>query len=184
LFITKVILQIVDPHKEFVVCIDASLDGLGGVLLQYDYAIAYESRKLKHYENNYATHDIELAIILHALRMLRRYMLGRRFLLKTGNISLNYCFGQHNLNSWQDICLYFLREYGFEIKYIKGKEKKIGDALSKKLNAIFSSNVQSNLKQRIKSTAKSDEDYIKLWEKFHNYDSIGDENKLVVIKRV
>jgi hypothetical protein len=89
-------------------------------------------------------------------------LLGRRFLLKTDNISLKYFFDQQNLNARQAICLSFLSEYDFEIKHIKGKENKITDALSKKINAIFSSNIQSDLKQRIKSTTESDENYKKL----------------------
>ena len=49
------ILRIVDPNKEFVVCTDACNDGLGGVLTQEGHVIAYESRKLKIHEKNYAT---------------------------------------------------------------------------------------------------------------------------------
>ena len=63
------ILKIVDPFMDFVVCIDACNEGLGGVLLQYNYVVGYESRKLKDHENNYATHDLELAAIIRSLKM-------------------------------------------------------------------------------------------------------------------
>ena len=56
-----------DPSKEFVVCIDASVDGLGVVLMQDGRVIAYESRKLKDHEIFYPTHDLELAAVMHAL---------------------------------------------------------------------------------------------------------------------
>ena len=52
------ILWIADPDGYFVVCVDTSKEGLGGVLLQNDYAIYYESWKLKEHEKNYSTHDI------------------------------------------------------------------------------------------------------------------------------
>ena len=55
------ILRIADPNKEFVVCTDAYNDGLGGVLTQEGHVIAYDSRKLKVHEKNYATYDLELA---------------------------------------------------------------------------------------------------------------------------
>ena len=55
------ILRIVDLNKDFIVCTDACNDGLGGVLTQEGYVIAYESRKLKVHEKNYATYDLELA---------------------------------------------------------------------------------------------------------------------------
>ena len=47
---TAPILRIADPYKDFVVCTDACLEGLGGVLLQEDYVISYESRTLKIHE--------------------------------------------------------------------------------------------------------------------------------------
>ena len=48
---------------------DACNDGLGGVLTQEGHVIAYESRKLKIHENNYATYDLELFVVIHALKM-------------------------------------------------------------------------------------------------------------------
>ena len=79
------ILRIVDPNKEFVVCTDACNDGLGGVLTQEGHVIAYESRKLKIHEKNYATYDMELAAIIHALKMWRHHLIGIKFILMTDN---------------------------------------------------------------------------------------------------
>jgi hypothetical protein len=53
---------VVDPYKYFTVCVDASKEGLGGVLSQDGHVICYESRKLKEHEGNYVTHDLELAL--------------------------------------------------------------------------------------------------------------------------
>jgi len=88
LLTTAPILKIIDPHKDFVVCTDACNEGLGGVVIQEDHVMAYESRKLKKHEKNYATYDLELAAIIHALKMWRHYLIGRRFLLMSDNISL------------------------------------------------------------------------------------------------
>ena len=63
------ILKIDDPFKDFIVCTNACNEGLGGVLLQDNYVVAYEFIKLKDHEKNYATHDLELAAIIHALKM-------------------------------------------------------------------------------------------------------------------
>jgi hypothetical protein len=65
------ILNIVNREEDFVVCIDTWKEGLGGVLTQNEHVICYESRKLKEHERNYATHDLELAAIVHALKMWR-----------------------------------------------------------------------------------------------------------------
>ena len=62
------------------VCTDACNDGLGDVLTQDGHVIAYESRKLKIHENNYATYDLELAVVIHALKMWRHHLIGRNLL--------------------------------------------------------------------------------------------------------
>ena len=96
---TAPLLKIDVPFKDFVVCTDACKEGLGGVLWQEKYVVAYESMKLKEHEKNYATHDLELAAIIHTLKMWRRYLIGRKFLLMSDNISLKYLFDQQNLNA-------------------------------------------------------------------------------------
>ena len=63
------LLRIVDPNKDFIVCIDASKDGLGGVLTQDGHVICNESIKLKDHEKIYAIHDMELGAIIHALKI-------------------------------------------------------------------------------------------------------------------
>ena len=68
---TAPILKIVDPDKEFFVCTNACREGLGGVLLQENSVIAYESRKLKTHEQNYSAYDLDLAAVIHALKMWR-----------------------------------------------------------------------------------------------------------------
>ena len=103
------------------VCIDACGQGLGGVLIQDKHMICYESRKLKEHENNYATQDLELAAIVHALKMWRHYLMGRIFELRIDHCGLKYLFDHPTLNARQARWLDFLCEFDFEIKHIKGK---------------------------------------------------------------
>jgi hypothetical protein len=76
-------LGIVDPNEDFIVCIDACKEGLVGVLSQNGHVVCYESRKLKEHERKYVTHDLELAIIVCALKMWRHLLMGRIFELRT-----------------------------------------------------------------------------------------------------
>ena len=121
LLTTTPILKITYPHKDFFVYTDACNEGLGGVLTQEGHVIAYESRKLKIHEKNYATYDLELVAVIHALKMWHHYLIDRRFLLMSDNMSLKYLFDQQNLNARQARWLAFLSKYNFEIKHIKGK---------------------------------------------------------------
>jgi hypothetical protein len=79
------VLNIIDPNESFVVCTNACKEGLGGVLTQNGHVIGYESRKIKEHERNYVTHDLELVAIVHALKMLRHYLMGKIFELRTTN---------------------------------------------------------------------------------------------------
>jgi hypothetical protein len=63
------ILKVADPDKDFTVCVNASKEELGGVLTQEGHVICYESRNLKEHKRNYVTHDLELAAVIHALKM-------------------------------------------------------------------------------------------------------------------
>ena len=91
---------------------------------------------MKEHEKNYATHDLELAAIEHALKMWRHYLMGRRFELRTDHCGLKYLFDQPTLNARQSRWLEFLCEFDFEIKHIKGKENKVADALSRKVQEM------------------------------------------------
>jgi hypothetical protein len=79
LLTTAPILSIADPNKDYVVCTDASKEGVGGVLMQEGRVIAYESRKLKEHEQKYSAYDLELAAVIHALKMWRHYLWGGNF---------------------------------------------------------------------------------------------------------
>jgi hypothetical protein len=93
------VLKIVDPNEIFMVCIDACKEGLRGFLMKNGHVIGYEYINIKEHERNYATHELELASIVHTLRMWRHYLMGRRFELRTDHIGLKYVFEQPALNA-------------------------------------------------------------------------------------
>ncbi|XP_058726825.1 uncharacterized protein LOC131598218 [Vicia villosa] len=66
---TAPVLVIPDPDRSYEVFCDASKKGLGGVLMQDSKVVAYASRQLKSHEENYPTHDLELAAIVFALKI-------------------------------------------------------------------------------------------------------------------
>jgi hypothetical protein len=76
LLTTTPILKVPNMDADFLVCTDASKEGLGGVLMQDSRVIAYISRKLRRHEENYAMHDLELLAIVYALKVWRHYLVG------------------------------------------------------------------------------------------------------------
>ncbi|WVZ50238.1 hypothetical protein U9M48_001512 [Paspalum notatum var. saurae] len=85
----------------FTVYCDASKEGLGCVLMQEGKVIAYASRQLRKHEVNYPTHDLELAAVVHALKIWRHYLFGTRCEFYTDHKSLKYIFTQNELNMRQ-----------------------------------------------------------------------------------
>jgi hypothetical protein len=75
---TAPVLAMPDIHKSFDIYCDASKQGLGYVLMQGGHVIAYASRQLRKHEQNYPTHDLELAAVIHALKIWRHYLLGHK----------------------------------------------------------------------------------------------------------
>ncbi|KAA0048100.1 putative 22 kDa kafirin cluster [Cucumis melo var. makuwa] len=60
--VTALVLTVPDGSGSFVIYSDASKKGLGCVLMQQGKVVAYTSRQLKSHEQNYPTHDLELAV--------------------------------------------------------------------------------------------------------------------------
>ncbi|GJU27932.1 putative reverse transcriptase domain-containing protein [Tanacetum coccineum] len=72
------ILALPEGNDNFVVYCDASLQGLGAILMQREKVIAYASRQLKPHEENYTTHDLELGAVIFALKIWRHYLYGTK----------------------------------------------------------------------------------------------------------
>jgi hypothetical protein len=81
-----------DMEKPFSINCDASGQGLGCVLMKDGRVVAYASRQLRKHEVNYPTHDLELAAIVHTLKIWRHYLMGKRCELYMDHKSLKYIF--------------------------------------------------------------------------------------------
>ncbi|WVZ90111.1 hypothetical protein U9M48_036441, partial [Paspalum notatum var. saurae] len=126
---TAPVLTLPDQQKKFIVYCDASRDGLGSVLMQKGKVIAYASRQLRKHELNYPTHDLELAAVVHALKIWRHYLYGQHCEIYTDHKSLKYIFTQNELNMRQRRWLELIKDYDMEIYCHPGKANKIRELL-------------------------------------------------------
>jgi hypothetical protein len=126
-----------DNTKSFEVYCDASGTGLGCVLMQDNRVIAYASRALRPHEQNYHTHDLELAAIVHALKIWRHYLMGAHCNIYTDHKSLKYIFTQADLNMRQRRWLELIKDYDLEVHYHPGKANVVADALSRKAQCNY-----------------------------------------------
>ena len=129
---TAPVLTLPEGPDGYVIYCDASGVGLGCVLMQHGKVIAYASRQLRKHEKNYPTHDLELAVVVHALKIWRHYLYGVHVDIYTDHKSLQYIFKQKELNLRQRRWLELLKDYDVDILYHPGKANVVADALSRK----------------------------------------------------
>ncbi|GKC51128.1 reverse transcriptase domain-containing protein [Tanacetum coccineum] len=127
-----IILALLEGNDDFFVYCDASHQGLGAVLMQREKVIAYASRQLKPNEENYTTHDLELGVVVFALKIWRHYLYGTKCTVFTDHKSLQHILDQKELNMRQRRWLELLADYDCEIRYHPGKANVVADALSQK----------------------------------------------------
>ncbi|KAL0546451.1 hypothetical protein IC582_016360 [Cucumis melo] len=132
--VTAPVLTVPDGSGSFVIYSDASKKGLGCVLMQQGKVVAYASRQLKSHEQNYPTHDLELAAVVFALKIWRHYLYGEKIQIFTDHKSLKYFFTQKELNMRQRRWLELVKDYDCEILYHPAKANVVADALSRKVS--------------------------------------------------
>jgi hypothetical protein len=146
------VLILPDVTKKLDIYCDAPRQGLRCVLMQDGQVVSYASRQLRKHEENYPTHDLELAAVVHALKIWRHYLISHRCEIYSDHKSLKYIFTQNNLNLRQRRWLELIRDYDLRINYHPGKANVVADALSRKKyrNATFAKRIQLELHKEIK----------------------------------
>jgi hypothetical protein len=86
------VLVLLDLTKKFDIYCDASHRGLGCILMQEGQVVCSTYLQLRKHEKNYPTHDLELAIVVHALKIWRHYLIGLRYEIYSYHKSLKYIF--------------------------------------------------------------------------------------------
>ncbi|GJX80243.1 putative reverse transcriptase domain-containing protein [Tanacetum coccineum] len=125
------ILALPEGSEDFIAYCDASIKGLGAVLMQREKVIAYASRQLKIHEKNYTTNDLELGAVVFALKIWRHYLYGTKCTVFTDHKGLQYILNQKELNMRQRRWLELLSDYDCEIRYHPGMANVVADALSR-----------------------------------------------------
>lgn len=119
----------VDYYKFFIYN-DACSTRFGCALMRKDRVVSYASRKLKLYEHDYPTHDLELAVVVYALKIWRYNLHGVKCEIYTDHNSLKYFFTQKELNIRQMRWLELVKNYDCSINYHLKKTNVVVDALN------------------------------------------------------
>jgi hypothetical protein len=106
---------------------------------------------LRKHEENCPTHDLELAAVVHALKIRRHYLIDDRCEIYSDHKSLKYIFTQTNLNLRQHRWLELIKHYDIRINYHPRKANVVADALSRKkyCSVIFARRMRLEMCQEI-----------------------------------
>nr|GEY48466.1 putative reverse transcriptase domain-containing protein [Tanacetum cinerariifolium] len=126
------ILALPEGNNDFIVYCDASIQGLGAVLMQREKVITYASRQLKPHRENYTTHDLELGAVVFDLKIWRHYLYDTKCIVFNDHKSLQHVLNQKELNMRQRHWLELLVDYDCEICYHPGKANVVANTLSRK----------------------------------------------------
>ncbi|GJZ68605.1 putative reverse transcriptase domain-containing protein [Tanacetum coccineum] len=131
--------------------------GLAGLLHR---SLKNFSKILKIHEKNYITHDLELGVVVFALKIWRHYLYGTKSVIYTDHNSIQHIFSQKELNMRQRHWIELFSDYDCKIRYHPGKANVVVDALSRKERVkpkrVRSMNMtlQSSIKDRILTAQK------------------------------
>ena len=117
--------------EEFEVFTDASLNAIGGCVMQKGKLVAAVSRKLSDAERNYSVTEKEALGIIWTLKQFRHYLLGSRFTIKTDHKCLASIATLKDPTGRIARWLTVLADYDMKIQYIAGKDNCMADGLSR-----------------------------------------------------
>jgi hypothetical protein len=110
--------------------------------MQEGRVISYSSQQLRRHKENYPTHDLELAVMVMALRTWRHYLHGNVVHIYTDHKSLKYIFTQLDLNMRQRRWLELIKDYELEVHYHSGKANVVAHTLSLKAHCNYLSAIR------------------------------------------
>ncbi|KAK1602191.1 hypothetical protein QYE76_018175 [Lolium multiflorum] len=131
------LLALPDFAKTFEIECDASGLGIGGVLMQNGKPVAYYSEKLDGARLNYPIYDKELYALVRVLEVWQHYLWPKEFIIHSDHESLKYLKSQQTLNKRHAKWVEFIESFPYVIKYKKGKDNVVADALSRKLTLLL-----------------------------------------------
>ena len=184
------VLILPDFTKTFEVECDASGIGIGGVLMQQGKPIAYFSEKLGGAQLNYSVYDKELYALVRALETWQHYLWPKEFVIHSDHEALKYLKGQAKLNRRHAKWVEFIETFPYIVKYKKGKDNVVADALSRRNVLLNQLEVKVLGLENLKEMYNDDPEFLepynhckdgKGWEKYHIHDGfLFRANKLCV----
>ena len=158
------LLSLPNFDKTFEIECDASGVGIGAVLMQEGKPLAYFSEKLNGATLNYPTYDKEMYSLIRALKTWQHYLWTKEFVIHSDHESLKFLKGQQKLNKRHARWMEFLETFPYVIRFKKGKENVVADALSRRYSLLSSLDFKILGFEQIKELYREDVDFGKIFQ--------------------
>jgi hypothetical protein len=165
--------------KQFEIECDTSDIGIGGVLMQEGRPIAYFSEKLSGARLNCSIYDKELYALVRILEVWQHYLWPKEFIIHSNHEALKYLKAQSNLHRRLAKWVEFIESFPYIIKYKKGNDNVVANALSRKYMLLTQLDVKVPGLESLCDLYATDVDFAepyclcsleKAWDKFHIHD--------------
>nr|CAD2207460.1 unnamed protein product [Meloidogyne enterolobii] len=144
-----------NPKESYIIETDASLKGIGAVLIQNKHPVAYYSRTLKDTEKRYHINELEALAISQALKEFSIYIIGTgTTIIKTDNSPICSILTRKDLTGRLAKFQLSIQAYDIKIIHRSGKTNKFADYLSRNINVVTRSQAKANYL----SSSESDEE--------------------------
>lgn len=135
------ILARAQSHYPFILTTDASNTHVGGVLSQTQddgsvKPLGYFSKKLNSTENRYSATDKEALAVVLSCRHFHHYLWGTSFTIFTDHQPLTSVFKRKTKSARMNRWILEMREYQYNIQYVKGKYNYVADQLSRPVRVV------------------------------------------------
>ncbi|KAI0511898.1 hypothetical protein KFK09_012532 [Dendrobium nobile] len=171
---TAPVLALPDFEKPFVVETDASLVGVGAVLMQCDKPIEYFSEKLCPARQKWSVYEQELYAVVRALKQWEQYLLHQDFVLHSDHKALQYINTQKALNRMHARWILYLQRFTFVLKHKSGSQNRVADALSRQSTLLIQLNTELTGLQCLKDLYADDKDFMKIWAECLEQPAVGE----------
>ncbi|GJY14114.1 putative CCCH-type zinc finger family protein [Tanacetum coccineum] len=162
------VLALPNFNKVFQVECDASGVGIGGVLSQNQWPIAFFIEKLNEARRKYSTYDKEFYAIVRSLDTWRHYLLSNEFVLFSDHEALKFINGQHKLKPLHAKWVEFIHPFSFVIRHKVGSNNQVADALSRRHSLITIMHIRVQGFDSFCGLYCDDPDFREIWSKCDN----------------
>nr|GEX33759.1 RNA-directed DNA polymerase [Tanacetum cinerariifolium] len=162
------VLALPNFDEVFQVECDAFGVGIGGVLSQNQWPIAFFSEKLNDARRKYSTFDKEFYAIVCSLDTWRHYLLSHGFVMFFDLEVLKFINVQHKLKPRHAKWVEFIQAFSFVIRHMVGSDNQVSDALSRRHLLITTMQIRVQGFDSFCRRYCDDSDFKEIWSKCDN----------------